>query len=47
MGERIPYYAAFAMFPTEVTDADLEDATQEAARLAPEIEAGERDDRLL
>jgi uncharacterized phage-associated protein len=47
MGERIPYYAAFAMFPTEVSDADIEDATQEAARLASEIEAGERSDRVL
>jgi uncharacterized phage-associated protein len=47
MGERIPYYAAFAMFPAEVTDADIADATQEAARLASEIEAGERDDRVL
>jgi len=47
MGERIPYYAAFAMFPAEITDRDIEDATQEAARLAPEIEAGERDDRVF
>jgi uncharacterized phage-associated protein len=47
MGETIPYYAAFAMFPAEVTDADIEDATEEAARLASEIEAGERNDRVL
>lgn len=47
MGKRIPYYAAFAMFPAEITDKDIEDATQEAARLASEIEAGERDDRVF
>ncbi|MFZ1106360.1 MAG: Panacea domain-containing protein [Hyphomicrobiaceae bacterium] len=33
MGERIPYYAAFAMFPAEVTDEDLAEAAEEAARL--------------
>jgi uncharacterized phage-associated protein len=47
IGERIPYYAAFAMFPVEVTDADIEDATAEAVRLAPVIEAGARNDRVL
>jgi uncharacterized phage-associated protein len=47
MGKRIPYYAAFAMFPAEITQEDIEDATREAARLSPEIEAEERNDRVL
>jgi hypothetical protein len=34
MGERIPYYAAFAMFPAEITDDDLAEAVEEAVRLA-------------
>jgi hypothetical protein len=34
MGERIPYYAAFAMFPAEVTDDDVDEAAEEAIRLA-------------
>jgi antitoxin SocA-like protein len=34
MGERIPYYAALAMFPTEITDDDLAEAAEEAVRLA-------------
>jgi len=43
MGERIPYFAAFAMLPAEVTDEDLKDAQREATRLAPEFEAGGRE----
>jgi hypothetical protein len=39
MGQRIPYYAAFAMFPAELTDEDIQDARQEAIRIAPLIEA--------
>lgn len=42
IGERIPYYAAFAMFPAEITDADIEEATEEAIRIAPIIEAEQR-----
>jgi uncharacterized phage-associated protein len=34
MGKRIPYYAAFAMFPAEMTEDDLAEATEEAIRLA-------------
>jgi hypothetical protein len=34
MGERIPYYAAFAMLPAEITDDDLAEAIEEAVRLA-------------
>jgi hypothetical protein len=33
MGKRIPYYAAFAMFPAEITDDDLAEAEEEAIRL--------------
>jgi hypothetical protein len=47
MGQRIPYFAAFAMFPAEVTDEDVEDATQEAIRLAPLIEAEQRDGEVF
>ncbi len=47
MGERIPYYAAFAMFPAEITDEDVEEATSEAVRIAPEIEAERRESRIL
>lgn len=39
MGERIPYYAAFAMFPSELTDEDMEEAAAESLELAPQIEA--------
>lgn len=39
MGERIPYYAAFAMFPSELTDEDMEEAGAESLELAPQIEA--------
>jgi hypothetical protein len=34
MGERIPYYAALAMFPAEITDDDLAEAVEEAVRQA-------------
>jgi uncharacterized phage-associated protein len=47
MGERIPYYAAFAMFPAEITDEDIEEATEEVLRLAPSIEAEARDGQVL
>jgi Protein of unknown function (DUF4065) len=47
MGERIPYYAAYAMFPAEITDEDIEDAAQEALRLAPAIEAEKRNGPVL
>lgn len=46
MGERIPYYAAFAMFPTEITDEDVERAADEAVRIAPLIEAEQREGRI-
>ena len=42
MGQRIPYYAAFAMFPTEVTEEEVEAAADEAVRIAPLIEAEAR-----
>ena len=34
MGERIPYYAALALFPAEITDDDLAEAVEEVVRLA-------------
>lgn len=34
MGERIPYYAALALFPAEITDDDLAEAVEEIVRLA-------------
>lgn len=46
MGERIPYYAAFAMFPAELTDEDMEEVAAENLELAPQIEA-ERERRFL
>lgn len=46
MGERIPYYAAFAMFPSELTDDDMEEAERESLDIAPQIEA-ERERRYL
>jgi hypothetical protein len=39
MGERIPYYAAFAMFPAELTEEDIQEAERESLELAPQIEA--------
>ena len=47
MGQRIPYYAAFAMFPAEITDEDVEEATEEAMRIAPLIEAQQRDGQIF
>jgi uncharacterized phage-associated protein len=47
MGERIPYYAAFAMLPAELTDEDIGDAADEAIRLAPQIEAEKRDRHIV
>ena len=47
MGERIPYYAAFAMLPAELTEDDIEDAANEAIRLAPRIEAAKRDRHIV
>ena len=42
MGERIPYYAAFAMIPAEVTEKDIAEATEEAKKIAPLIQAERR-----
>jgi hypothetical protein len=47
MGARIPYYASFAMFPVEVTAEDIEDAADEAVRIAPLIEAEQRGGGVL
>jgi uncharacterized phage-associated protein len=47
MGERIPYYAAFAMLPAELTEEDIEDAASEAIELAPRIEAEKRDRHIV
>ncbi len=46
MGERIPYYAAFAMFPSELTDDDMEEAEHESLEIAPQIEV-ERERRYF
>jgi uncharacterized phage-associated protein len=46
MGERIPYYAALSMFPTEITDQDVENAADEAVRIAPIVEAEQRGRRI-
>lgn len=46
MGERIPYYAAFAMFPSELTDDDMEEAEHESLEIASQIEA-ERERRYF
>ncbi|KAB2941842.1 MAG: SocA family protein [Hyphomicrobium sp.] len=47
MGETIPYYASLSMFPTEITDEDVESAADEAVRLAPMIEAEQRRGRRI
>lgn len=47
MGETIPYYAALSMFPTEITDEDVEAAADEAVRIAPMIEAEQRRGRRI
>lgn len=47
MGERIPYYAAFAMLPAELTEEDIEEAASEAVLLAPRIEAEKRDRHIV
>lgn len=40
IGEAIPYYAAFVMFPAEVVDEDIDDANLEVLQLAAQIKAG-------
>lgn len=47
MGQRIPYFAAFALFPVDVTDADLDDATKEAAKLVPLIKLSRENGQVL
>ncbi len=42
MGSKIPYFAALAMFPSEFTADDIEDAEGELGSLAPAIEAEKR-----
>lgn len=42
MGQRIPYYASFAMLPAEVSDNDRKAAKVEAVRIAPLIEEERR-----
>lgn len=39
MGDRIPYFAAYALFPAELTDEDMSEAADEAVRIAPLIMA--------
>ncbi len=41
MGDRIPYYAAYAMFPAEVSERDIEEATAEAIQLVTEMNAAD------
>ena len=45
IGDRIPYYAAFALFPAELTDEDIADAVQQAHQIAPLILAEFAHDR--
>jgi uncharacterized phage-associated protein len=47
MGERIPYYAAYAIFPAEVSDEDIREATSEVIALAPKIQRGKREGRVV
>lgn len=47
MGERIPYYAAFAMLPSELTEEDIADAASEADRIGPQIKAERRAGHIL
>lgn len=46
MGERIPYFAALAMFASEITDENLEIIAEQAASIAPLIEAERREGRI-
>jgi uncharacterized phage-associated protein len=47
MGERIPYYAAYAMFPAEITEEDIQEASREMIALAPKIEGEKREGRSI
>ncbi len=46
MGETIPYFTVYGWMPGEVTDADLEFATQDARRIAPLIRGDRHADRI-
>lgn len=39
MGEVIPYFAAFGLFPTEISDEDMRASIDEARRIRPVIDA--------
>jgi hypothetical protein len=47
IGDTIPYYSAFGLFPAAVTDADVEAAADEARRIRPLIEAERREGQVL
>ena len=44
MGERIPYFAGLALFPTEIDNEELVWAAEEALRIAPIIAAERKHD---
>ncbi len=46
MGERIPYFAALAWHPVEVTDEELQMAAREAVTIAPLIALERRNGRI-
>jgi uncharacterized phage-associated protein len=46
IGDTIPYYSAFGLYPAAVTDADVDAATNEARKVRPLIEA-ERESKVF
>ena len=38
MGGTIPYYSAYGLLPTQISDEDIDDSIQEAQRIRPEVE---------
>jgi hypothetical protein len=46
IGDAIPYYSAFGLYPASVTDEDVEAAISEAQRIRPLVEA-ERESKVF
>ncbi len=43
MGDRIPYFASFGLFPVEITDEDRKATIADIERIAPHVEAEKRE----
>jgi hypothetical protein len=47
IGDTIPYYSAFGLYPAAVTDADVDAAVSEARRIRSLVKAERREGKVL